>query len=74
MSVPTVVRLTVVSSVIASVAYWSPATLDLTFRRGARYRYFAVPASVVEGLLAAPSKGTYFNRYIRTHFRYQRLA
>ena len=62
------------SSLLASVAYSHLATLDVTFRRGARYRYFAVPASVVRDLLAAPSAGTYFNRAIRPRFRYQRLV
>lgn len=70
----TVARTLVVSSVLASVAYSSQATLDVVFRRGTRYRYFAVPARVVEGLLVATSKGAYFNRHIRDHFRYQRLA
>ncbi len=74
MTRPDVTRTAVVSPVIASVAYSSQATLDVAFRRGAHYRYFAVPASVVQGLLAAPSKGAYFNRHIRHHFRYHRLA
>lgn len=65
---------TVESSVVASVAYSSEAILELTFCHGARYQYFAVPAPVVEGLLAAPSKGAYFNRHIRDHFPYHRLA
>jgi lysyl-tRNA synthetase class 2 len=74
MSAPRPIARAVDSSVIAAVAYSRRATLDLTFRHGARYRYFTVPAAVVEGLLAAPSKGTYFNRHIRAHFRFQRLA
>jgi hypothetical protein len=54
--------------------YSIEAILELEFRSGAIYRYFAVPPAVVEGLIAAESKGAYFNRHIRNHFRYQRLA
>jgi hypothetical protein len=32
------------------------------------------PPAVVEALLAASSKGAFFNRHIRSHFRYQRQA
>lgn len=67
-------RTVLVSSLLAAVRYSRDATLELTFRSGARYRYFAVPPPVVQRLLAAPSKGTYFNRHIRNRFRYQRLA
>ncbi len=45
------------SSLLAAVTYSSHATLDLVFRTGALYRYFAVPARVVEGLRTAPSPG-----------------
>jgi hypothetical protein len=67
-------RTSVVSSLLASMGYSIEAILDLEFRSGAIYRYFAVPPAVVEGLLAAQSKGVYFNKHIRNHFRYQRLA
>jgi hypothetical protein len=62
------------SSLLASIGYSLHATLDLEFRSGARYRYFAVPHAVVAELLAAESKGAYFNRNIRSRFDYQRLA
>ena len=42
--------------------------LELEFRSHAVYRYFGVPGSVYEALLAAPSKGGYFNGAIRGHF------
>ena len=48
--------------------------LQLEFRSRAIYRYFGVPAPVYEALLAAPSKGTYFNRAIRGNFRYSRAT
>jgi KTSC domain len=62
------------SSVLANVTYSLDATLDLVFRSGAIYRYFAVPRRVVDGLIAAESKGAYFNTHVRNRFRYQRLA
>lgn len=54
--------MTVVSSVIASMHYANARRLDLEFRSGAIYRYDAVPPAVVGGLIAAASKGAYFNR------------
>lgn len=62
------------SSLVATMTYSDHATLDLVFRNGTVYRYFAVPARAVEGLRTAPSSGTYFHREIRHRFRYQRLT
>jgi len=53
------------------VAVWydeTSETLQLEFRSHAVYRYFGVPGSVYAALLAAPSKGRYFNGAIRAHF------
>jgi KTSC domain len=61
------------SSLLSSIEYSSDHTLDLRFRSGVTYRYFAVPQTVVEGFIAAESKGTYFNRHVRDRFPYQRL-
>ena len=74
MSRPEVVWTAVESSLLSSVGYSLDATLDLEFRTGAIYRYFAVPQAVFQGLIAADSKGVYFNRKVRDRFRYQRLA
>jgi hypothetical protein len=62
------------SSLLAAMTYSEHATLDLAFRNGTAYRYFAVPARVAEALRRAPSPGAYFHRQIRTRFRYQRLT
>ena len=62
------------SSLLAAVTYSEHATLDVAFRSGAVYRYFAVPARIVDALLTAPSAGAYFQRQIRPCFRYQRLS
>jgi hypothetical protein len=62
------------SSLLASVTYHSSQLLlDLEFCDGAIYRYLTVPAAIYHDLLAAESKGSYFNRQIRNHFRYERL-
>ena len=68
------VRMSVVSSMLASVTYSIDATLELEFHSGATYRYFAVPEAVFQGLIAAESKGAYFNRNLRNCFPFQRLA
>ena len=63
------------SSTLASVGYdESSDLLQLEFRSRALYRYFAVPAAVHEALLAAPSKGRYFNQTIRRHYRFVRVG
>jgi len=74
MNPPEVRRTAVESSLLTSVAYSTDQTLQLEFRSGAVYRYFAVPPTVFQGLISAESKGAYFNRTIRNHFRYQRLS
>jgi lysyl-tRNA synthetase class 2 len=46
--------------------------LDIEFVTGRRYSYHAVPAETVAAMRAAFSKGSYFNRHIRDHFRFTR--
>jgi hypothetical protein len=62
------------SSLIRSVTYGADATLTVRLHRGAVYRYFTVPRTVFEELLAAGSKGAYFSRHIRNGFPYQRVS
>jgi hypothetical protein len=67
-------RLPVASSLLGSVAYdHDRAILQLEFRSGAVYQYFAVPRQSYQELLQADSPGGYFNRRIRSFFRYARL-
>ena len=47
--------------------------LEVTFTTGRRYIYFNVPARAVEAFLSAPSKGTFFNAYVRDRFDYREL-
>ena len=68
------VQTPVASSLLSSVAYSPQATLEIVFRSGAIYRYFLVPRSIFEGLTAAESKGAYFNRHVKTAFRYERIS
>lgn len=62
------------SSLIRRVTYGADATLTVQLHRGAVYRYFTVPRTVFDDLLAAASKGAYFNRHIRDGFPYQRVS
>jgi KTSC domain-containing protein len=64
-------RIAVESTTLATVGYDDASSiLQLEFRSGANYQYFEVPATAYQGLLDAPSKGSYFNQSIRGHFRY----
>ena len=51
-----------------------PRGLVVTFTTGKTYQYFGVPPDVHEALLAAPSKGTFFNQQIRSSYRYRLLS
>jgi hypothetical protein len=42
--------------------------LDITFTSGKTYRYRHVPLDIYDGLLEAPSKGTFFNNNIKDAF------
>ncbi len=62
-------RRPVASSVIRAVGY-DPKTkvLAVEFHTGRLYEYARVPAKIAAVLPAAPSIGSYFNRYIRTRY------
>ena len=62
------------SSWIRTVTYASDATLTVRLRSGAVYRYFTVPRSILDGLLAARSKGAYFTQRIRRAFPYTQVV
>lgn len=62
------------SSTLATVGYdLDGGLLQLEFRSRAVYRYFGVADAVHEALLRATSKGGYFNRAIRGHYRFVRV-
>jgi hypothetical protein len=57
------------SATLAAIGYDDACCiLQLKFRNDAVYSYFGVPGSVYQGLVAASSKGRYFNAAIRGHF------
>ena len=63
------------SNTLLSVRYCRDARLlELTFQDCSCYRFLDVPTEYFEALMAAPSKGTYFNQFIRNQFKYQRIT
>jgi hypothetical protein len=74
MTVTTVAPVRVSSTLLTSLIYHvAESILQLELCDGSIYNYLAVPEDIVNGLLAADSKGSYFNRRIRSCFRYTRL-
>jgi len=69
------IRETVTSSDLRSVGYDdSESLLEIEFHNGGVYHYFGVPQSVYEALMAAGSKGRYFNAYVRKVYRCERVG
>ena len=69
MNNPVIIRTPVHSSCIASVGYAETAvTLEVEFRSGAVYRYAGVPREVHAAIVAASSKGTCFNKYVKGRY------
>lgn len=58
------------SSAISAIGY-DPLTkrMKIRFKQGDTYDFCRVPVNVFEGLLAASSKGTYYDRYIRERYK-----
>lgn len=68
-------ELRVESTTLRALAYDDGrGILQREFRSRSLYHYYGVPAAVYEGLLGAPSKGSYFNRGIRGGFPYALCA
>jgi KTSC domain len=68
-------RVPVESSVIGEVGYdVSYRTLEVMFRSGAIYLYYFVPQGEYDALMAADSKGTYFNKQIKGVYEHHRIA
>jgi lysyl-tRNA synthetase, class II len=68
-------EITLHSSVLAGLRYDPDGgQLWLRFRTGALYLYHMVPATVVQSLVKAPSKGEFFNLAIRSRFSFSRLS
>jgi len=56
------------STAIRAIGY-DGYTLSVEFHSGRAYEHPGVPESVYHGLIAASSKGAYYNRYIRGRYR-----
>jgi hypothetical protein len=58
------------SSCMRAVGY-DPATrrMKITFTEGKTYDFCFVPEHIFNGLLAASSKGTYYNSHIRDRYQ-----
>ena len=75
MTAPTPPRVSLDSTTLAATAYDDRrGELQLDFRDGTRYLYSGVTADLYRDLLCATSKGSFFNRYIRSHFSYAKLS
>lgn len=60
---------------MTSIGYDSDTNvLEIEFRSGAVYRYFAVPRSVFEELMASPSKGSFLVDRIKDVFTFERIS
>jgi len=57
------------SSAISAVGY-DPMThrMKIQFTQGLTYDFCNVPAHIYSGLVRAPSKGTYYNDYIKDRY------
>ena len=69
-------RVPVTSTALKSAGY-DDAThvLEVEFVHGGVYRYFLVPRSVYEGLLAAESRGAYYDEYVKKPgFAFERVT
>ena len=64
-----------VSETLAAAVYDdSQETLQLDFRDGSRYVYSSVHRDMFHAMLAATSKGRFFNQYIRRVLPYSKAA
>lgn len=63
------------SSNLVSVGYDEERQiLEVEFTNNRVYQYFEVPRHIYEGLMAAPSKGSYLDENIKkASFRYQEI-
>lgn len=66
-------RTDVESTFVAKVGYVSEyKVLEIEFQDGRSYQYFGVPERVYKGLMAAESRGRYFNERVRDAYIFGR--
>lgn len=67
--------LTLSSVALHAIAYNAEQeTLEVEFQNGRVYQYYRVPQMVFLDLLAADSKGRFFNRRIRDRYAFMRRS
>lgn len=49
------------------------SVLEVVFRTGGVYRYQGVPESVYQGLMAASSHGTYFQKHVKDRYPFVKV-
>ena len=65
----------VASSNVKAVGYdGHTQTLEVEFVSGRVYQYYGVPENMHGQFMQAPSKGEFFNAYIKNHYPYSRVA
>jgi len=68
-------RISLESSTLVSALYLPKSReLEVEFRSGEIYRYLSVPPQAYSELLAAPSKGGYYNFNIRNRYSFKQLT
>jgi len=69
-------RTPVQSSSVSSVGYDRDSSmLEVEFLNGSVYQYFGVPESIFNGLMNAPSKGTFLDQVVKkAGYSYARIV
>ena len=63
------------SKVFDQVMYSSSSKkLTLIFDNGRVYEYYQVPKKHWQGIMSSPRKGHYFNKQIRSKYKYRRIG
>ena len=63
------------SSNVAAVGYnEGTSTLGVTFLNGSTYYYSAVPITIYESLLLAPSVGSFLHHNVKGAYAYERVS
>ena len=68
-------RRPVSSTTVADIGYDAEtSTLEVGFRSGGVYEYYAVPPSIASALVNAPSVGRYLAAHIKGHYKYLQIG
>ena len=63
------------SSTVISIGYDERTqTLEIEFGSGRVYQYYGVPDRIHDEIMQAPSKGQFFNTYIRNAHAFSRVG